>query len=1031
MMETPSKLLSFSSPFTGFGTSNILGDSKPSTFDTLFGGSTQTAGPAEPAKSASGNPIPPTNLASPFTGKFAQPAKFGEGIFGGSTTQQKPSGGLFGSTTASGQFGGSTSTGPSFFPTPAPATSGGDPAPPKSSLFDDSKTKEQPKEGGLFAGTTSGYAGLSFAFPKTEDKAEKKDTSIDKPAEAKSFFPFGTLPKKDERESNEFDVAPKKQFLSDSRPPQSDVGGSSMFLNVGKVKAQLFESQSDLGDDKKSESLTFGQEMVESKIFPGKESPVIVGAKEGISSPSQSIHFGRIESSKLPVNENVLTSSIFLPPQKSSSNQTQSENQKPSFRTSKSPEFSATLSFGLSSIPPQSQAPSAKTSGLFGLAFPKVEEKKEERLENTFLNQWPSAHLSDSNFLARPEVKRVESYSIDTTPRNQTKPTVSEPLYSIKESSEPAKELINTSETRPAEQGPSNEETAVLAPEHKSRDDIEPSVFRLPHHFPQMLLTCRWMDVSIDLLSQAFGMCQSDSIRKNEETLAALFKQTRPPVGERAAKGTKRSPNYASLMQLLFESSAALFLSLQADRSKPVSIVGPIVAGVKPEKAIDTVNKVMQAWAMRQCEKGTGLSLLWVDGNHNKVLDAQDDVATERDAEENEAAKGIWESEALDKEGSYVQDIVHVEAVLQREPMRQYSIAWRWGVHEVQASLKATRSEVAAGDILALLERKTINVQKLQEAHIDNIDAKFKEVPQLASVLEGQTIKELYRVNVGVRPLRVADYHASFYGESLTVYPADFDVTTLPPDNHSCLELVTFSPGSVCSFIKVSISMPGVSGPVFSQILSVPLPESADHLSKEATLEDIVQLSAALFLAEADATPELISTILKGDIKARINGAPVESSDYRKCLKDLLENKFKPDAINFVELVIGQQVQIKNPISKAVKLEALPELLPKHLKNEGGSGTVFVTLITEFAKDKDFECLLPAKIGSMIRLSAYESAYARVLARLKRNGEWTEVDYSPAKVSWRSPEASSKPEVAKWTCAVYQKVSNKNTNDAD
>jgi hypothetical protein len=899
-------------------------------------------------------------------------------------------------------------------------------------LFDVSKTKEQPKEGGLFTGTNSGFSGLSFANSKAEVKAEKKDTDISKPAEDKPLFAFGNLPKKDECESNAFDVAPKKQFLlSDSRPPQSDVGSSSMFLNVGKMKAQLFESQSDLGDDKKSESLTFGQEMVESKIFPGKESPVIAGAQEGISSPSQSIYFARIESSKLAANEKVLTNSIIFPPQKSSFNQTQSENQKPSFGTSKPPEFSPTLSFGLSSIPPLSQAPSAKTSGLFGLAFPKVEEKKEERLENTFLNQWPSAPLSDSNFLARPEVKRVESYSIDTTPKNQTKPTVSEPLYSIKESSEPAKEIMNTSETRPAEQGHSNEETTVLAPEHKSRDEIGASVFRLPHHFPQMLLTCRWMDVSIDLLAQAFGICQSDSIRKNEETLAKLFKQTRPPVGERAAKSAKKSPNYASLMQLLFESSAALFLSLQADRSKPVSIVGPIVAGIKPERAIDTVNKVMQAWAIRQCLKSSGLSLLWVDGNPTKVLDAQDDVATERDAAENEAAKDIWESEALDKEGSYVQDIVHVEAVLQREPMRQYSVAWRWGVHEVQASLKATRSEVAAGDILALLERKMVNVQKLQEAHIDKIDAKFKEVLQLASVLEGQTIKELYRVNIAVRPLRVADYHASFYGESLTVYPADLDVTTLSPDNHSCLELVTFSPGSVCSFIKVGISMPGVSGPVFSQILSVPLPESADHLSKAATLEDIVQLSAALFLSEADASPDLISTILKGDIKARINGAPVESSDYRKCLKDLLEDRFNPDAINFVELAIGQQVQIKNPISKAVKLEALPELLPKHLKNEGDSEAVFVTLIKEFAKDKDFECLLPPKIGSMIRLSAYESAYARVLARLKKNDEWTEVDYSPAKVSWRSPEASSKPEVAKWTCAVYQKVSNKNTNDSD
>jgi hypothetical protein len=989
--------------------------------------------PAESQLFESNKPIQAT--PSPFSGLFKKAedksnfeikSEFKGELFGNPTQAPVPQGGLFGN------------------PTQAPVPQGG--------LFGNTTQAPVPQGTGLFGNTTTGTTGggLFGSFGKTTDPKIQGAGGI-------SLFPTKKEEKPIESDNQDSEYRGSKLKSSDF----FTMGIEENLAPKEPISSNLFDSQVFDDNNPGKDTCTFGSNKEPNKLFESQFLNGQVDKKIDEKSPSISMHFQRIESSQIPPDKAVLTDSVKIPIAKPDS--IKPLDSKPSFGGQSN-------LFGMSSIAPQNQSltTSGLGGGLFGSSFPKATEKKEETLRMVVKPEAPAP---------MPELIKTESSSFTSKPWSPTEvardakgldfPKTEKEDYPFKshapvvsQSSWLKATVVSSDhqENTKKEQPQLKEETIEnpMGVKEVPRDTIPHSQFVLPNHFPQMLLTCDYYRTT-EILKEVFGLDIGDSVKRNKEALECIYQKQNQKRDQK--KPTQL--NHATLLRGLFESSTSLFMNLLNKSHRPISIVGPTVKGIPPSEAIDVVNTVMHVWSKNVFNEGEGPKLLWEDGSGVALFDLMADVSTQKDEKENLKAKEIWklieghenkpsdkiaEEKSMDeskKESEvlkfkdmelYQSHLAKIEVELKKEIPKNFSVAFRYGTYELLISLKTTSKNTTVETIERLLQEKKVDLHRIVDKLNTDLSEKLQtyfEDPSISGYLQAfPRCQALMKENSYMHDFRLAKDSPSFYGDLLTLMPRDIDISTLRPEKGRCLQLFNTCHGFSSRFVKTVITAGG--RPVFTRVVSVPR-EQSEEPSDSITLADIIVFTKLVCLAEQDSVASLVLSILNQEDNVRLDGKKVAGHDVQTPFSNLLDDSKESEVVHFLEFSLGE-ASPPIPISvKGVKIEVGPAVTLNDLKKANDETTVFISFKREDKRENEFEIGLPYMLGDYIRMSAFEPAYSRAVARVMKDKSWIwrELEYSPASVTWLSKEQTEKVLYGKWSCAMYQKQSHLNTHDDD
>lgn len=963
--------------------------------------------------------------------KLANPAPISSSLFASSLSNPPPfpaskpatTSGLFGPSSVSGASG--------LFGSTAPANPTGLFASSKSPLLDN-------KGEGLFGSNKPATLNI---FEKKPENPVTSSSIDEKPSDAKVEGDPNN-PYTNSIATSGFFGGPKK-VESAFFGGQSLAASTPIEMPVKRVEAHLFDSQifdtEPATDQGYKRSVTFGDKkaLIGSQVSEDqdKKQESWRGANE-VKSPGESIVFQRIESSKLAADQPVLTSSV-MQPVTSKPEITSCFGFGDKSKAESGIDKSGGFNIGMSSI----IAPSTGTSagiggqrGLFASVFPKVEEKKEEKLQLLVKPELPNPPQETIVKSKVSEPEKTEGKPSELEPR-RIESSLSMDGVNALSSLSLNRNIVQTSLVPPANQPEESGKDAAVVQEIKKpvlprmkREEVDRDAFVLPQNFPQLLLTCRWSDKTLPILSEVFGISEFERNDDNKKALKCLYKETRPAVTSKK----ENSLNHASLMRGLFESSVSLFLSLNSENTKPVSVVGPVVAGLKPGQALQMTSKVMHSWAAEIFNFEEGPKLLWENGSQRRVIDLEDQVETQTDETENEQAAALWESDTISPESRYFDHLQTIEVNITKTPVKTFSIAFRWGTNEILGSLYTRTRKVTADTVKQLFEAKGVKIETYLESVANRTTDIVKDLQQSQEckrLLNSPGFKNVVDLNTNSYEFRLARDSDSYYIETLTLYPVDQDISELPSDGYLNLQLVAWNQRKQSTFVKVVVKKSS-GQTLLSQVIAIPKTESQ---GKDAvTLEDVMSYAKIQVLLDSSSDTTTVASMFQAQVPSvRFNGRLIEASSFETSVKEIFGESYEDEKINFLEFSLKTELNPTEPVSKSVKLEALPSVTKQDLEKGNDADSVFVTFNKEPSTENDFEISLPANIGDYLRVSAFEPSYGRAISRVKKDNVWTEIDYNPIRVTWRSPEAVAAPAVGKWSCAMYQKKGFYNTEYND
>ena len=667
--------------------------------------------------------------------------------------------------------------------------------------------------------------------------------------------------------------------------------------------------------------------------------------------------------------------------------------------------------------------PSKASSGLFGSAFPSVvETKKDEKLVVSLV---PKSIQEQSLTLSAVETQSVNSSQIEQV---KDKSFSQQPTYAnviVEDKAEDSPERDNQDKLDEPEA------FKYIIPRTEPKLD---SCFVIPRHIPQLLLFTRWSEISERLINEAFELDYEDLTNRPVRGLSCLY-------AGRSEGSTEKygGPSYGAIMRMMFESCCSLQISLNARKSWPISVIGPTLQNVLPEHAPMFVSKVMEQWAS-ELFLSEDPKLLWEDGSGKKIINSFKPCSLSQ--LEEDRSKEIFSSSNQEKDSRFLDGLQSFSAIIKPARLRKYTVAARIGNQKLVTSLRIVRSSVTVDDLLCALKNRNVELLRTCEQYcnrlhdqLDELSVAFKKQESLHRLslayefLTSKLSRDLFDLNCKAFDFGIArDQFLLYRDECGKLLTDKCNICDIDPGQGSSLKIFRTHQNMkvMVFFVKVIYTKTGRQ--TFEQSVLAPADRAA-----EFQLEHVIRFALTeSFLQAEGSTPEDFEKFLStSKDRLILQGNTISNEDLKRTLSDIASTRNDQDSVIYIDIVRSDLCVASPSIDeRGLQLEFGPQLELTNLETQPKNETVLINIDAKMKDGSQMIFSLPAKLGSYVRVSAFEPVRARVIARVYSGDSWREVDYSPCGVYWTN-EADIGSEKGYWTSTIYQLVSSKNSNNED
>jgi hypothetical protein len=990
--------------------------------------------------------------ASKLISMFPNSQNQGTGLFGAKDSQEsKPGGFLFGggSSMGSGLFG--ASQGSSIFGNVKAGGSQGAP------LFNSFEGQSQQSAG--FGASKTAFFGAQqdskpvFTPNPSQDNNEhlvesvllENTQNIKEPrliaSEISEPNPFGgALSKRDSDASappNNFSfMKPKGEAASNpfmAQAPSNPTnlansaepkifGGSSMFDIKNDMFAKIKDSDESLDKPVLTESIYDAGKVTESGFF---NSQVVEDSK-----PKSNL----IESNKLQDSKNQGTfgnpSGIAPPTKRSASPMASLFGSAFPIQTDKKAEEKLKFTISENSNTMNQSLPDFQVSAI---------EKKQPNLEQTFgPDQLQSAFLSQIEGNGESQLKgnKIGFNDFMKVPEQASQEESSKnfPINVYQEESE----LLDQSKSVQTSQDIENQ-TLYL----KKKEEIQSNEFILPLHFPQMLLFFRWNQVTERILDEHFEAPPEDLEQPPVKCISCLFDKS-SELYHLDPLWTK--PRFANFMRCLFESSVSLLINLYKPKMQPLILTTSIFDSVKPEDIPAMLFKVMIKWS-NKVFLSDGPRLTLEDGRGLKQING--DRAKNVVGEEERSKEIYLQNEKLTDSQDiltnfYAEKLKVVSVDLVSIPAKSFSLSLKLGVHQLVVSLKIKTDRVTLREVDAGVLKKGASMVKMLEEYSRIVDYEVNVLKEFLNsnhktneatkFLNSSQATLLFDMNLASFDLCLFRDQTRIYSGGLEVLPEEQNLSELDFVKFSRLQ-ASRKPADDRPFIVLTsrIEEEGECFPMYQNNIIVPV--GVEGVGKELCFKDVIYYVLTECFCLSSSEHSFYNELLEKlpTLKIALNGRTVSSENFESLLDDVLPGGVRNRAIYFLDIKLSFQIPNKKvkPKERGIVLELLPSITEENLPASADDTTVLMNIKCSHSSQDLNPCTLPVKIGKFVRLSAFERLTSKVIARVRINEEWREIDYSSSGVRWLNDKEKFTDQNGFWVCALYQKEDSSNSPTSD